>query len=166
MFNEEDIYDRLLAGESADDIAKELTDMLNAAQTKFAEEAARKAEEEAKAALAKAERESKKAAKREALKQLIADTIVFIAEYYPAFGITMDAVDEVDDETLDALADLLMLTLDLESLKPSKRSFNLNGKDLFGTMDSEVKPAPKATKPAKPKTDEDVFNDFFAMLGL
>lgn len=160
MFNEEDIYDRLLAGESADDITKELTDMLNAAQTKFAEEAARKAEEEAKAALAKAERESKKAAKREALKQLIADTIVFIAEYYPAFGITMDAVDELDDETLDALADLLMLTLELESLKPSKRSFKLNGKDLF---DKEVKPAPKA---AKTKTDEDVFNDFFKMLGL
>ena len=163
MFNEEDIYDRLLAGESADDIAKELTDMLNAAQTKFAEEAARKAEEEAKAALAKAERESKKAAKREALKQLIADTMVFVAEYYPALGVTMDMVDEVDDETLSSLADLLMLTLELESLKPSKRSFKLNGKDLLNNIDKEVKPAPKV---AKPKTDEDIFNDFFKKLGL
>lgn len=163
MFNTEDIYSRLLDGESVDDVAKEFTDMLNAAQAKFAEEAARKAEEEAKIALEKAERESKKAAKREALKQIIADTIVFIAEYYPTFGITMDAVNELDDETLDALADLLMLTLELESWKPSKRSFKLNGKDLFGSMDTEIKPAPKT---AKPKTDEDVFNDFFAMLGL
>ena len=163
MFNKEDIYSRLLAGASADDIAKEFTDMLNAAQTKFAEETARKAEEEAKIALEKAERESKQAAKREALKQIIADTIVFIAEYYPALGITMDAVDELDDETLDALTDLLMMALDLEALRPSKRSFKLNGKDLFGGMDTEVKPAPKT---AKPKTDEDVFNDFFKMLGL
>lgn len=160
MFNEEDIYSRLLAGESADDIGKELTDMLNAAQAKFAEEAARKAEEEAKIALEKAERESKQAAKREALKQILADTIVFIAEYYPALGITMDMVYELDDETLGSLADLLMMTLELEALRPSKRSFKLNGKELF---DKEVKPAPKT---AKPKTDEDVFNDFFAMLGL
>ena len=56
-----------------------------------------------------------------------------------------------------------MMTLELEALRPSKRSFKLNGKDLFGGMDKEVKPAPKT---AKPKTDEDVFNDFFAMLGL
>ena len=163
MFNEEDIYDRLLDGTSADDLAKEFTDMLNAAQTKFAEEAARKAEEEAKAALAKAERESKQATKREALKQLIADTIVFIAEYYPALGVTMDMVDELDDETLGSLADLLMLTLELESLKPSKRSLKLNGRNLLNNIDKEVKPVPQA---AKPKTDEDVFNDFFKMLGL
>ena len=163
MFNEEDIYSHLLAGESADDIAKEFTDMLNAAQTKLAEEAARKAEEEAKAALAKAERESKEAAKREKLKQILADTIVFIAEYYPALGITMDMVYELDDATLNTLVDLLMMSLDLEALRPSKRSFKLNGKDLFGGMDTEVKPAPKT---AKPKTDEDVFNDFFKMLGL
>ena len=163
MFNEEDIYSCLLEGTSADDLAKEFTAMLNAAQTKFAEEAARKAEEEAKAALAKAERESKQAAKREALKQLIADTIVFIAEYYPALGVTMNMVDELDDETLSSLADLLMLTLELESLKPSKRSFKLNGRNLFNNIDKEVKPAPQA---AKSKTDEDVFSDFFKMLGL
>lgn len=163
MFNEEDIYSHLLAGASADDIAKEFTDMLNAAQTKFAEEAARKAEEEAKIALEKAERESKKAAKREALMQILADTIVFIAEYYPALGITMDMVDDLSEETLGSLTDLLMMTLELEALRPSKRSFKLNGKNLFGGMDAEVKPAPKT---AKPKTDEDVFNDFFAMLGL
>lgn len=163
MFNEEDIYSRLLDGESADDVAKEFTNMLNAAQAKFAEEAARKAEEEAKIALEKAERESKQAAKREAMKQIVADTIVFIAQYYPAFGVTMDMVYELDDETLGSLADLLMMTLELEALRPSKRSFKLNGKDLFSSMDKEVKPAPKT---AKPKTDEDVFNDFFAMLGL
>ena len=163
MFNEEDIYSRLLDGESADDVAKEFTDMLNAAQAKFAEEAARKAEEEAKIALEKAERESKQAAKREALMQILADTIVFIAEYYPALGITMDMVDDLSEETLGSLTDLLMMTLELEALRPSKRSFKLNGKNLFGGMDKEVKPAPKA---AKPKTDEDVFNDFFAMLGL
>ena len=75
----------------------------------------------------------------------------------------MDAVDELDDETLDALADLLMLTLELESLKPSKRSFKLNGRNLFNSIDKEVKPVPQV---AKPKTDEDVFNDFFKKLGL
>ena len=163
MENNDTLYSRPLAGESADDIAKEFTDMLNAAQTKLAEEAARKAEEEAKAALAKAERESKQAAKREKLKQILADTIVFIAEYYPALGITMDMVYELDDETLNVLVDLLMMSLDLEALRPSKRSFKLNGKDLFGNMDKEIKPVPSV---AKPKTEDDVFKDFFAMMGF
>lgn len=162
MLNE-DIYSRLLAGESAENIAQEFADMLNAAQAKFAEEAARKAEEEAKAALAKAERESKKAAKREAMKQLVADAVVFIAEYYPTLGITMDMVDELDDADLGAMADLLMLTLDLEAMKPS-RTLKLNSKDLLCDPDKDTQKF--AQKTAKPKSDEDVFNDFFKMMGF
>ena len=60
MYNTEDIYSRLLAGENSEVIAQEFTDALNAAQVKMAEEAARKAEEEAKAAMEKAAAEEKK----------------------------------------------------------------------------------------------------------
>jgi len=121
MFNE-DIYSRLLAGESVESIAKELTDALNAAQVKFAEEeAARKAkaEEEAKA---KADAEARAAAKRNTLHDLIGATLHFCAAYYPSFGITVEEVDAMDDETLYALTDLALGVLDIEARKPVAKS--------------------------------------------
>lgn len=148
----DDIYSRLLAGENADDIAAEMAKALNDAQVKMAEEAARKAEEEAKAAMEKAAIEEKKKMKREMLAELIAEAFVFISEYYPSFGITPEEVDELTDETLYALADLFIMLLDLEVLKPSKRTLKLNGKNLFN------KPAAKQI--------EDPFAAFFKEMGL
>ena len=162
----EDIYSRLLAGETVDAIAAEMAKAMNDAIAKVEEEKARKAEEEAKVL---AEKEAK-AAKREAVKQILADTMVFLANYYPSLGITMDMVDELDDENLGSMADLLMLSLELEAMKPTKRSFKLNGKDLLNSKDLlcdvDKTAKPIAHKTAKPKTDEDVFNDFFKMMGF
>ena len=156
MYNTEDIYSRLLAGENSEVIAQEFTDALNAAQVKMAEEAARKAEEEAKAAMAKAVAEEKKKMKREVLAELIAEAFVFMSEYYPSFGITPEEVDELDDETLYALADLFIMVLDIQALNPSKRTFKLNGTDLF----NQPTVAPKKT------AIDDPFAAFFKEMGL
>ena len=156
MYNTEDIYSRLLAGENSEAIAQEFTDALNAAQVKMAEEAARKAEEEAKAALEKAVAEEKKKMKREVLAELIAEAFVFISEYYPTLGITPEEVNELDDETLYALADLFIMVLDIQSLNPAKRTFKLNGTDLF----NQPTVAPKKT------AIDDPFAAFFKEMGL
>jgi hypothetical protein len=127
MINEEDIYTCLLDGESADNIAKEFTDALNAAVEKYEEaERERKREEEA-AVMAKA----KHAAKRAAATKLVSDFLHFIGEYYPSFGFTAAEVDAMEDDSICALTDLLLSLLDMEELMPAKRSFKLNGKDLF-----------------------------------
>ena len=156
MYNTEDIYSRLLAGENSEVIAQEFTDALNAAQVKMAEEAARKAEEEAKATMEKAAIEEKKKLKREVLAELIAEAFVFMSEYYPSFGITPEEVDELDDETLYALADLFIMVLDIQALNPSKRTFKLNGTDLF----NQPTVAPKKT------AIDDPFAAFFKEMGL
>ena len=144
----EDIYSRLLAGEDADAIAAEMAKAMNDAIAKVEEEKARKAEEEAKVL---AEKEAK-AAKREAVKQILADTMVFLANYYPSLGITMDMVDELEDETLNTLADMLLVTLDLEAIRPAKRSIKVNVKK------PDIKAAGK--KGAFDEVFEDLFKKF------
>jgi hypothetical protein len=149
MFNEEDIYSRLLAGENVDDIAKEITDMLNAAQAKFAEEAARKAEEEAKAAAEKEAKEARNRAKMDAAADLVSDALAFCATYYPSFGLTLD--DNVSDEEIKALASMIIMLLDLEAARPVKRSFKIKNCKLPAGLELN--------------TDE-VFAEAFKMLGI
>lgn len=66
-----DFYDRLMKGESAEDIAKSITDELNKAQTKR--------EEELKAQAAKSKREEVKAADAEAI---CTNLVKFAKDYY------------------------------------------------------------------------------------
>ena len=149
MFNEEDIYSRLLAGENVDDIAKEITDMLNAAQAKFAEEAARKAEEEAKAAAEKEAKEAHNRAKMDAAADLISDALTFCATYYPSLGLTLD--DNVSDEEIKVLASMIIMLLDLEAMKPAKKSFKIKNCKLPAN---------------KPLSTDEVFAEAFKMLGI
>ena len=103
--NADSIYSRLLDGESEEAIAQAFLDALNEAKDRYAAE---KAAEEAKAAEAREKAEREKA-KREDMKGLIVDFLYFIAHYYPAFGIEAADVDMLDDDTLNALADFLIL---------------------------------------------------------
>lgn len=162
MFNEEDIYSRLLAGENVDDIAKEITDMLNAAQAKFAEEAARKAEEEAKIALEKEAKEARNQAKMDAAVDIVADALDFCATYYPSFGLTLD--DNVSDEEIKALASMIIMLLDLEAMRPAKRSFKSKGYKL--PVELELNNKEVSERNTKPMTTDEVFAEAFKMLGL
>ena len=131
MFNEEDIYSRLLDGENVDDIAKEITDMLNAAQAKFVEEAARKAEEEERKA--REAEQTKVADRKHELIFLLDYALSWIARYYPALGITEK---DWDDEDLEVIAGLVFAILNAEVGKKASKILNTDEifDKFFGTF--------------------------------
>lgn len=128
MYNN-DIYSRLLAGETIDDIMSDLTAQANEAQNRYNEfqklEAERlRLEEEERRLREQAEREAKNAAKRDHLIDLLSETLYFIAEHYPTLGITTAEVDDMSDEALGALADLALMTLDMEIAQKTRNSLS------------------------------------------
>lgn len=151
MIND-NIYSRLLAGESADDIAKEFTDALNTAVEQY-EEAERKRIEEENAK-AKALREKKVVEKRSAMIDLVNRFLYFVGEYYPSFGFTVEDVDAMDDEAIYALADLFIGILDMEQAMPSKRSFKM------------FKPTTAKEAVEEETAKRDIFKEAFKMFGL
>lgn len=151
------IYSRLLAGESADDIAKEFTDTLNAAVEQYEETERKRLEEEV--AKAKAAREIKAAAKKSAMIELVNGFLYFIGEHYPTLGFTVEDVDAMDDEAIYALADLFINILDMQAIMPSKRTFKLNGVDLF-------KPTTARDIETEEAVKRDIFKEAFKMFGL
>lgn len=153
------IYSRLLAGESADDIAKEFTDALNAAQAQFEEEEKARKQREEEAAKAKAAREAKAAAKKSDMVALVRAFLYFIGKHYPSFGFTVEDVDAMDDEAIHALADLFINILDMQAMMPSKRTFKLNGADLF-------KPTTARDVELEEAVKRDIFKEAFKMFGL
>ena len=153
MINE-NIYSRLLAGESADDIAKEFTDALNTAVEQYEEAERKRIEEET--AKAKAAREARANEKRSAMIDLVNRFLYFVGEYYPSFGFTVEDVDAMDDEAIYALADLFIGILDMEQAMPSKRSFKSN---LFKPTTAKAVEEEEAVK-------RDIFKEAFKMFGL
>lgn len=144
----DNIYSRLLAGESADDIAKEFTDALNTAIEQY--ERKRIEEETAKA---KALREIRAAEKKSAMVELVNALLYFIGEYYPSFGFTVEDVDAMDDKAIYALADLFIGILDMEQAMPSKRT------KLFKPTTAKAVEEEEAVK-------RDIFKEAFKMFGL
>lgn len=147
-----DIYSRLLAGESSDDIAAEMTKALNDALNRIEEEEKARKEAELKAAQ---EKEANRA-KMDAAKDIIADTLLFCATYYPSFGLTLD--DNVTDEEIEALASMIVMLLDLEAMKPRRGlRAKLSVFDDAAATKSEVK---------KILTTDEVFAKAFEALGI
>ena len=171
MYNN-DIYSRLLAGESMEDIMEDLTAQANEAQTRYdefkrMEEERLRLEEAERKMREAAEREAKNAAKRGQLADIITDTLYFCAEFYPSLGITTEEVDSMSDEAIDALAELFLMMLDMETTKKTHESLRTTMQ--LGPMTFPFR-APKVTisesneakaaEPAKPTAD-DVFASFF-----
>lgn len=157
----DDIYSRLLAGESSDDIAAEMTKALNDAIDRIEEEEKARKEAELKAAQDKAAKEARNQAKMDAAADLVSDILTFCATYYPSFGLTLD--DNVSDEEIKALASMIIMLLDLEAMRPRKNKGL--GDSLFAAaklpVDLELKSDPK-----KPMTTDEVFAEAFKMLGI
>lgn len=153
-----DIYSRLLAGESSDDIAAEMTKALNDALNRIEEEEKARKEAELKAAQ---EKEANKA-KMDAAKDIITDTLLFCATYYPSFGLTLDS--NVTDEEIEALANMVIMLLDLEAMRPAKRSFKV--KTYKRPAGSEVKNEEKPERDNKLLSTDEVFAEAFKMLGI
>ena len=153
----DNIYSRLLAGESSDDIAAEMTKALNDALNRIEEEEKARKEAELKAAQEKEAKEAHNKAKMDAAKDIIADTLLFCATYYPSFGLTLDS--NVTDEEIEALASMIVMLLDLEAMRSRKQN------NLFSIAKLPVNIELK-NESKKPMTTDEVFAEAFKMLGL
>lgn len=156
-----ELMKRMAAGESAEAIAAEMTDALNAAVAKRAEEEA--------AAKAKEAAEKRKTYCRIELGDLLSDLYNFIEEYYP------DLVAEFADMPEEDIKELKNITVQaiLEALDKTvaqlKNPTLLDPRTLALLEQLTGAPAqPKSTpvykKPNKPKSDDDILNDFLSKI--
>ena len=130
------IYDELRSGASAEDLVARFTAQLNEAEARIKQE---EAEEEA-AKTAKAE------AKRNDMIDAMEALVNAIERHYP----DLLEGETVDIESVEAMADLVIMMLDMHSIVPVKST-----------------KVPKAVKvKTKPRASEDVFADFFKAFGL
>ena len=139
------LYEQLKSGTRAEDIAAAFAKELNEAEERI------KAEEEAE--LKRMEEELNREAKRADVVEMLDSALHVLSTWYPSFGVNYE---EVSEDDLGALADLTIALLDLEALKPAKRSFKLK---------SYKAPEAKAEAPAAPAKD-DPFALFFKTFGL
>jgi hypothetical protein len=128
------IYDELRSGASAEDLVARFTAQLNEAEARIKQE---EAEEEA-AKTAKAE------AKRNDMIDAMEALVTAIERHYP----DLLEGETVDVESIEAMADLAIMMLDMHSIVPVK--------------------APKVTKAktTASRASEDIFADFFKAFGL
>ena len=158
MYDMNTILAAMAEGKTADDLAKEFTDALNAANAKL--EADRiEAEEAAKAKLAA---ERAKSAKVTAFKNIMIDIIDFVNTYY-ADQLPSEVVEALNNEVKDeAIADVveeidvlikmlptILALINTEKKSPLSKSQWISFKPTFKIADA----APKsADKPAAKKT--------------
>lgn len=152
------LYEQLKAGTSAEDIAAAFAEELNKAEEQLraeqeAEERAR-AEEKAKAAAIAAER-AREAAKLDEATDLLRALIAFISRYYPSFEFD----EELTEDEYRAIAELMLLMLDLEAIKPAKKQFKFKASN---KPVAKIEPDTPVTKTAL----DDPFADFFKAFGL
>lgn len=134
MFN---IYDMMKSGMSADEIAAMFTQNLNDAEAKIKAEEAEAARLAEEAARAEQERVDKVAEKRAAFAAVAEDLMRVMAAYYP------DLMEGVPEGSADAIADLIIMTLDLETLRASRPRVRVqikNAEDGKATTVKEVDP--------------------------
>lgn len=150
MFDNNELYNLLASGHSAEDIVALFTTALNEAEdTIRKEEEARRAAEEAKALEA-----AKQAARKEDLVQLLRDAEAYCRSYYPSL---LGSDQEMSEDGWNAVADLVLSLLDMEVAKGAATKVQV-----------QVQPKSKKTKlPVKLElTPEDIFTDFFKQMGL
>ena len=161
VYNIEELAKRLANGESADTIAAEMADMLNAANAKV-EEDNRLAME--RIAREKAERLA--ADKCEDMKEILTDLTQYLGYYYPDMcatamqGIPADEHDDLLDLVVDAVVKTLDKTAD-QMANPRKNILGLDPMTMMLVSDLFNKTETAAAKKApKPKSDDDILNDF------
>ena len=139
-----DILARLNKGETAEDIAKDLTTMLNEASKTYEAEQKRIAEEKAKAdAIAKAKKEAAKINDMAVIVDMLNE---FLKDYYK-----VDA--KLDAETV---LDVIESTMNIgDTMKDFVSQF---------TIKTPGKPA-KTIKTTSKKTADEIFKDLFDIMG-
>lgn len=130
------IYDELRSGASAEDLVARFTAQLNEAETRIKQED----EEAAAAAIAKVE------AKRNDMIDAMEALVTAIERHYP----DLLEGETLDTESVEAMADVVIMMLDMHSVMPVK----------------PVWPAKTKSKTTASRASEDVFADFFKAFGL
>jgi hypothetical protein len=141
------LYEQLKAGSSAEDIAAAFTAELNKAEEQLRAE--REAEEKAKVA--------KQAVKLDEAATLLRKLVAFISYYYPSLGLEDD--EDLTEDEYRALAELVLLMLDLEAMKPAKRQFKMKS---FNQPVAKI----EADKPVEKPALDDPFASFFKAFNL
>ena len=140
MFDNDKLYNLLAAGHSAEDIVALFTSSMNEAEARL-----KKEEEERKAREAEAaKRKELEATKRADFMEVVESLLTTIGKHYPDYAI------EVTDEIVGPIADLIIMSIDLDGVR-GKHRINL-----------DIKPL----KTKKADTDKDVFQRFFEQFGL
>ena len=142
MFDEKVILTRLQNGESVEDIANEMANLINKVNKTYADQKA--AEEAAKAAAAKAETQ-----KKEDLQEILDMFTDWFNAYY---DIEVDGRLEADAvlELIDSIKEYIEALNDLESI--------------FGIKKSAVK-ASKSNAKSKSKSSDEKISDFLKQMG-
>ena len=155
------LYEQLKSGTSAEDIAAAFTAELNKAEERV------RVEREAEAA-----KQAEKATKVDDAVALLCAIVDFVSRYYPSL---VPEGAELSEEDYRTLAKLLLLTLDLEAIKPAKRSFKIKNytkptSDIIedDTCTATVPRAVRGQRAEANPIDEvcDPFADFFKAFGL
>ena len=144
MFN---IYDMMKSGMSADEIAATFAQNLNDAEAKIKAEEAEAARLAEEAARAEQERVDKVAEKHTAFAVVTEDLMRVMAAYYP------ELMEDVPEDSADAIADLIIMTLDLESLRINRPKVRVQIKNAEDGKKVTVK-------------EVDPFATFFKQFGL
>ena len=135
-----DLYNLLASGHTPDEVAAEFTQALNDAEARL-----KKEEEELKAREAEAaKRKEQETAKRADFMTAVESLLTAVGKHYPDLAI------EPTDEVCGPIADLIIMSIDLEGLR-GKRHITLDVKPV------RVKMA---------DTEKDVFKRFFEQFGL
>lgn len=142
MFN---VYDLMKSGMSAEEIAAEFTQNLNDAETRIEAERIEEARRREEAKRADAEKAAARNAKREDFAALASLFFHTIGKHYP--NIAGEATELTEEECL-ALADLIILAIDLEAMRMS----------MVSEPTDEVKPVKESKV--------DPFAAFFKQFGL
>ena len=168
MYSIDEIKTRLDNGEALDTIAKEMEDMLNAAQE------ARDAE------IAKVKAAAQDATKRAELAEIISHIVAWAKQFYPdlcadmAKGIqSKDEQDQLFALVVDSIIEAMDQTE--ESVKNPRKSFFNFGMDPISMMlmadifnksaaVPDTKPVSKVKTTTKAKSDDDILNDFLSKI--
>ena len=165
MENVNEIVTRLNQGESLEKIAAELTAVLNEAQKTYEKEQELKAQVE----------QARAAQKREELEYIVRDAMNWLREYYPALcaEVAKDLDERDKDELFTTVVDAMLEAMDKTAeamLNPRKNIFGMNPIMLamMGDMpmlnpDGVIYKS-KAPTNSKPKSDDDILNDFLGKI--
>lgn len=162
VYNIEELAKRLANGESADTIAAEMADMLNAANAKV--------EEENRLAIAREKAERLAADKRADIREILTDLTQYLGFYYPDMcatamqGIPEDEHDDLMDLVVDTVVEALDKTAE-QMANPRKNILGLDPMTMMLVSDLFSKtPAPDKKPAAKVKSDDDILNDFLSKI--